>query len=171
MDRGIERNKCELCGGTMVTKKVTSDQPYRYELSGLDNVLLAGIEVRECRKCRAQVPVIPRIAELHRLIAKHLVFKKKLLTGKEIRFLRKHAGISAKQFAALLEIDESHLSRVENGKINGLGAGTDKLARAIVEAWNDGEDRKVLLKLAEERLDPQLPLFSLKKNHWEKLAA
>ena len=65
MDKKLERNKCELCGGTMVTRKATPDRPYRYELSGLDNVLLVDIEVRECRRCRAQVPVIPRIAELH----------------------------------------------------------------------------------------------------------
>lgn len=172
MDRGLERNKCELCGGTMVTRKATSDQPYRYGLSGLDNVLLVGIEVRECRKCRAQVPVIPKIAELHQAIAMDLALKKGLLTGKEVRFLRKNAGIAANQFAALIGVDSAHLSRVENGKLKSFSVATDKLARAIATATSNGQDlRKVLLAIAEERLNPQLSLFSLRKDHWEKLAA
>jgi putative transcriptional regulator len=132
----------------MVVRKTTADRPYRYDLSGLDNVLLVGVEVRECQRCRAQVPVIPKIGQLHRAIAKYLVFKNGLLTGREIRFLRKNAGLSNKKFAALLEIDESHLSRVENGKIGSLGAATDKLARAFVEASTDGEARKFLLDIA-----------------------
>ena len=167
----LERSRCAVCGGAMVVRKTTTDRPYRYDLSGLDNVLLVGIEVRECQRCRAEVPIIPKVGQLHRTIAKHLVFKNALLNGKEIRFLRKNAGLSNKKFAALLEIDESHLSRVENGKIGSLGATTDKLARAIVEASTDGQARKVLLDIAEKRLDPQLPLFSLKKDHWEKIAA
>jgi putative zinc finger/helix-turn-helix YgiT family protein len=172
MDRKRERSKCELCGGTMVTRKATSERPYRYELSGLDSVLLIGLEVRECRKCRAQVPVIPRIAELHKAIAIDLALKKGLLAGKEVRFLRKNAGIAANQFAALIGVDPAHLSRVENGKTESFSPATDKLARAIAIVASDGRDlRKVLLTMAEERLNPQLSLFSLRKDHWEKLAA
>jgi putative zinc finger/helix-turn-helix YgiT family protein len=172
MDRKIERNKCELCGGTMVTRKATPERPYRYDLGGLDNVLLVGIEVRECRQCHVEVPVIPKIAALHKAIAQDLMLKKELLSGKEIRFLRKNAGIAAKQFAALIGVDPAHLSRVENGKIHSVSPGTDKLARAVAAVASDGEHlRQVVLGMAEERLGPQLSLFSLKKDHWEKLAA
>jgi len=82
----MERSKCEVCGQAMVTKKATMADPYRYEMSGLDNVFLAGIEVGRCGKCDARVPVIPKIEQLHKAIAKYLVFKKDLLSGKEIRF-------------------------------------------------------------------------------------
>jgi transcriptional regulator with XRE-family HTH domain len=88
------------------------------------------------------------------------------------RFLRKNAGIAAKQFAALIGVDPAHLSRVENGKIESVSPGTDKLARAVAAVASDGENlRRVVLAMAEERHSPQLSLFSLKKNHWEKLAA
>ena len=168
----MERSKCELCSSSMVTRKATSEQPHRYELSGLDNVYLVGIEVRECQKCGAEVPIIPKIAGLHKAIAKHLMFKNKLLTGKEIKFLRKNVGIQAKEFAALIGVDPSHLSRLENGKTATLSSATDKLARAVVAAAADGEAaKKVLLKMAEERLEPHLTLFGLKKDHWEKIAA
>jgi putative zinc finger/helix-turn-helix YgiT family protein len=171
-DRKTETNKCELCSGIMVTRKATSDQPYRYEMSGLDNVLLIGIEMRECNKCHAQVPLIPKIAALHKAIAEDLLLKKELLSGKEIRFLRKNAGIAAKEFAALISINPSHLSRVENGKTENLSPGIDKLARAVAAVASDGDKlRKVVLALAAEHLNPQLSLFSLKKDHWEKLAA
>ncbi len=170
--RTRERDKCELCNSEMEVRMATLEKPYRYDLSGLDNVLLAGIEVKECSKCDVRVPVIPKVPELHKVIANHLVFKQKLLTGKEIKFLRKNVGIAANRLAALLEIDPAHLSRVESGKTPNLGAAADKLARAVITAASDGEDvRKVLLKLADERLDKQLTLFNLKKNHWEKIAA
>ena len=167
----MERSKCELCGEVMVAKKATMTEPYRYQMSGLDNVFLAGIDVRHCGKCDARVPVIPKIEQLHKEIAKYLVFKKELLTGKEIRFLRKNAGLAANQFAALLGLDPSHLSRVENGKLGNLGAATDKLARAVAAAAHDGEDvRGVLLDIAD-RIMGKKAIFGIRKDHWEKLAA
>jgi putative transcriptional regulator len=160
------QNKCELCGGALAVRNATAERPYRYEMSGLDNVLLAGIEVRECKKCGAAVPVIPKIADLHRAIVKYLIFKKDPLTGKEIRFLRKNAGITANHFAALLGIDPAHLSRIENGKTEALGSATDKLARAIAGAAGDGDDvRKILMELAT-RIEARTATFRLKQNHW-----
>jgi hypothetical protein len=38
-------------------------------------------------------------------------------------------------------------------------------------ASNGDNLRKVLLTEAEERLNPQLSFLSLRKDHWEKLAA
>lgn len=167
----MERTKCEVCGHAMLTKKATMAQPYHYEMSGLDNVFLAGIEVGRCGKCDARVPVIPKIEQLHKAIAKYLVFKKDLLSGKEIRFLRKNAGLAAHQFAALLGLNPSHLSRVENGKTESLGAATDKLARAVSIAASDGEDvRGVLLDIAD-RIMGKKAIFAVKKDRWEKLAA
>lgn len=165
-----DRNKCEICGGALAVRKTTAERPYRYEMSGLDNVLLAGIDVRECKKCGATTPIIPKIADLHRAIVKYLIFKKGPLTGKEIRFLRKNAGITANNFAALLGIDPAHLSRIENGKTDTLGPATDKLARAIAGAAGDGDDvRKVLMELAT-RIETQTATFKLKQNHWDLAA-
>lgn len=172
MNKGLGRNKCEICGGAMVTRKATVERPYRYDLSGLDNVLLVGIEVHECPKCDIEVPVIPKIAALNKAIAQDLMMKKELLSGKEIRFLRKHAEIAAKQFAAWIGINPAHLSRFENGKTENLSPGIDKLSRAVIAAKSNGENwRKIVLALTADHFGEQLSLFSPKKDHWEKLAA
>jgi putative zinc finger/helix-turn-helix YgiT family protein len=172
MDKKLERNKCELCGGAMVTRKATVERPYRYTLSGLDNVRLVGIDVHECPKCDIKVPVIPKIAALNKAIAQDLMMKKELLSGKEIRFLRKHAEIAAKEFAAMIGVTPAHLSRFENGKTENLSPGIDKLARAVIAAKTNGENwRKIALALTAEHFGEQLSLFSPKKDHWEKLAA
>ena len=172
MDKKLERGQCELCGSNMEVTKVTSAEPYRYVMSGLDNVFLVGVEVRRCIKCDVRVPIIPKIDGLHKAIAKYLINKQDLLNGKEIKFLRKNAGIAATQFAALLKIDSAHLSRVENGKTQNFGPTTDKLARAVAVAARDGKDvRKILLRIADQRIDEQRAVFSLEKDHWEKLAA
>src|SRR5216684_3404397 len=95
-------SRCESCSGSMTVRKTTKEQPYHYTISGLDNVFLVGIDVEECKECHIEEPIIPRMRELHQTIAKALLHKDALLTGKEIRFLRKNAGIPANRFAALI---------------------------------------------------------------------
>jgi putative zinc finger/helix-turn-helix YgiT family protein len=167
---------CEKCQIEMEGRKATVQHPYAYDLSGLRNIFLAGILVRVCPRCHAEVPVIPRIAELHRVIARALVSKPALLNGEEIRFLRKQAGFPAQKFAALLGVSPEHLSRFENGHYLSLSKSADRLARAIATVANDGETaRDVLLKIANElekkgQMAEQRPLFSLEQNHWKAAA-
>jgi hypothetical protein len=56
---------CTRCGGATDT----TWGPYPYTESGLANVTLLNIEVHACRACGARELVIPRLAELHQLIA------------------------------------------------------------------------------------------------------
>ncbi len=167
---------CEKCHIEMEERKVTLQNPYRYDLSGLSNVYLAGITVRTCSTCKAAVPVIPRIAELHKVIAHALARKPTLLRGEEIRFLRKHGGFPAQKFAALLGVSPEHFSRVENGHYPSLSKSADRLARAIATTASDGETaRDILLRIANElerkgQVAEQLPLFSLEQNHWKAAA-
>lgn len=140
---------CRSCGIEMKRIKATVDSPYRYDLSGLKNVFLAGIAVYECAKCRSQVPIIPRVGGLHRVIAQLLLNKPALLTGDEIRFLRKNAGISAKDFAAQLQISAEHLSRVENAHHPSLGPTADKFARLLIMAASNKQDIRALLLRAK----------------------
>jgi transcriptional regulator with XRE-family HTH domain len=171
--------KCETCGVEMVERKATSETPYAYMLSGLP-VALSGIRLCRCGVCGEEMPIIPRIEELHDLISEMVVKKATPLTGNEVRFLRKHAGYPAKEFAALLRIDASHLSRVENGHTQSLGPQADVLARAVVIATtNVGEAaRKVFLEVAKRitkkvqkaKANAQQPLFSLEKQGWKAAA-
>lgn len=59
--------------------------------------------------------------------------------------MRKHMGKPLRDFAGLIGVDESHLSRVENGKTKSLGAPTDKPVRAIALADRDATAVKDLL--------------------------
>jgi DNA-binding transcriptional regulator YiaG len=178
--RGRAHPICYECGSPVSRIVATLQKPYHYDLSGLKDVYLAGITVENCLRCATESPIIPRIAELHAVIAKSLVNKPTLLTGEEIRFLRKWAGFPAKQFAALLWIDASHLSRVENGKTRHLGAPVDKLARAMAMAASDQEFTKnILLHIAESRIQERkrklaekgkVPVFKLVSNRWNRAA-
>ena len=173
MKRKEALRKCEACGSAMVAREATVERPYRYDLSGLDNVVLAGITVYECPKCDIRVPIIPKIGQLHDVIAKGLFFKDGDLTGPEIRFLRKNAGISAKDFARFIGVDPSHLSRVENGKTEHFSTGIDKLARAVAAAQSgaNGTIRELLLEFKNRIKERQLELFEIEKDHWQKRAA
>jgi transcriptional regulator with XRE-family HTH domain len=142
---------CYRCDGAELLEKNTSPgNPYRYKASGLSNVYLVGIKLRVCPKCHSEVPVIPRMADLQSLLAHLLLEKPEGLIGEELRFLRKHIGLSGVEFAARIQIDASTLSRIENDQ-QPMGKSTDKLARAVViagiEEEKEEERKEELTKL------------------------
>jgi DNA-binding transcriptional regulator YiaG len=87
---------------------------YKYTECGLDSVTLVNIFVFQC-KCGAIVPEISAIADLHRQIVFSLIKKETLLSGSEIKFLRKMAGLSGVELAQLLGVHKASLSKWENG--------------------------------------------------------
>ena len=56
---------CTQCGGATDSTR----GPHLYKESGLASVTLLNIEVHACRACGARELVIPRLPELHQLIA------------------------------------------------------------------------------------------------------
>lgn len=163
----------------MLKRTATRESPYAYEVSGLKNLFLYGIDVYRCSDCAVESPMIPRIAQLHRLITKHLLRKDGLLSGDQVRFLRRNAGLPAKNLAALLGVTPSHLSKVENGKHPHLGAAADRLVRAFAAVSVCGESsREALLMFSEKGLASQrrartgrTNLFFLRDNRWHQQAA
>jgi transcriptional regulator with XRE-family HTH domain len=159
----------------MVEKRTTAAEPYAYVLSGLKDVGLVNIAVYRCPQCSYAAPIIPRVGELHRLIALALVTQGSPLRGDQVRFLRKHAGLPARQFANLLGVTPQHLSRVENGH-RPFGAPTDRLIRAITLTATDcKEARRKLLQIAGRlekgaRREQPRPLFRLRGGRWLKAA-
>ena len=168
---------CEVCNTKLVERIVTLDSPYHYTISGLSDVFLTGIIVRRCIHCATESPIIPRIAELHKVIAESLADKPGLLTSEEVRYLRKYAGFSSKRFAVLIKVSASHLSRFENGSYKRLGAPSDKLARAVaMSASGEQYVQRVLMQVADDLIKAQKaarkqkPTFKLIKNRWTKAA-
>jgi transcriptional regulator with XRE-family HTH domain len=113
------------CGGTMEGRK----GEYKYLECGLDSVILKDILVFHCTKCNAIVPEIPAAGVLHRVIALRLLMKETLLTGKELRFLRKLCGYSVNEFSEIMGSSKGVVSRWENYDVH--GDGTDRTVRLL----------------------------------------
>jgi DNA-binding transcriptional regulator YiaG len=106
---------CYDCGGVMEGRR---GQEYDYRECGLSKVRLVNILVFNCTnpECRAVIPEIPNVAELHLRIALMLIEKPTLLTSEEIRFLRTMANLSGIELSQALGIHPTALSRWENGR-------------------------------------------------------
>ncbi len=118
---------CELCGGQT---EILNGLTWHYVEVGLDNVYLRNIEVRRCTACNARAPRLRRINDLHAAIGRAIALQKIPLSGNEARYLRKHLGLQAKEWAVLLRLPPETLSRWENGK-QLIGAQSDSLVRAL----------------------------------------
>ena len=119
--------KCPNCRGEMTSKKGN----YLYEESGLRYVTLQNVVVSNCGQCGEQTVAIPKIEELHRVIAQAIIKKKERLSAEEARFLRKCLGWSGKDFAEHMGVTQETVSRWENGK-EPMGPVADRLLRLIL---------------------------------------
>lgn len=121
--------KCSLCKSDKPMKTVGI--VHRYKESGLDNVILHGVPESRCENCGEVYHSFGNLDKLHTAIAKFLIRKASILTGKETRFLRKYLGYSSAVFAKLVGYEIEHLSRIENGKTPVQNI-FDHLVRALV---------------------------------------
>ncbi|OFZ81393.1 MAG: hypothetical protein A2583_05830 [Bdellovibrionales bacterium RIFOXYD1_FULL_53_11] len=88
---------------------------HKYKETGLDNITLVGVEEFKCPKCGAVYFDIPKIKQLNALIADMIMKKGQVLSGAELRYLRKQMGYSTNLFGRLIAYDPKSLSRIENG--------------------------------------------------------
>lgn len=119
--------KCLNCAAVMSTAR----ENYKYEESGLSCITLVGMEVTRCKKCGESEVAIPAITELHQAIARVIVLKPERLVPEEIRFFRKHLGLSQADIAAQLGVAIETVSRWENGKER-MSVPAEKLLRFLV---------------------------------------
>jgi len=118
--------KCMECGAESVSARET----YNYKASGLP-VVLQNVEVRRCKECGEYEVVIPKLDELHNLIARAVVAKRARLTGAETRFLRTHLGWSGVDFARHMGVTAETVSRWENGH-EVMSPPADRLLRLMI---------------------------------------
>jgi DNA-binding transcriptional regulator YiaG len=139
---------CDKCEAAFESRHASKETPYLYDLAG--GWHLSGITVYRCPKCGTESPLIPKIEKLHALMADRIAAKPSELDGQEIRFLRKHAGCSAKRFANLMGVTPEYLSRVENGKPKHkkFGKAADRLARLLVSETEPA--RQALMRIADQ---------------------
>jgi len=124
--------KCNNCEAK--AQVVRAD--YDFKDSGLP-VVLEGIELVKCRTCGNADPIIPKLSKVIRMIALAVIRKPYRLTGAEVRFLRKFLHMNGVDFAALLKVDKTTLSKWENDVIE-IGEQTDRLIRTITIGLGEG---------------------------------
>lgn len=120
--------KCSECGQNMIGRR----QNYHYSEVGLDSVTLTNVLVFHC-KCGGIVAELPAVGHLHCVIAFDLLRKETILSGEEVRFLRKWVGYSATQLAETTGYSKSIISRWENQKQD-IGKEPDRLLRLVIFA-------------------------------------
>lgn len=90
-------------------------EKYHYTESGLDNVLIEGIQ-RCTDDAGDDVLTIPNINGLHRLLATMIITRTHGILPKEIRFLRTEMGMTQAELAALVKKDHQTIGRWERGE-------------------------------------------------------
>jgi putative transcriptional regulator len=107
------QNKCHSCGNQNV--EVSSGQSYHFRESGLDNVFLLNIGMLHCPDCESDVISIPSPTQLLNCISEAIILSPSLLSGQEVRFLRKNLHLKIDEFARIIGVDRVTVSRWENG--------------------------------------------------------
>lgn len=118
--------QCANCGKSAQVVR----RNYRFDEMGLP-VELMRIDVIRCPHCGNVDPIIPHLSDLMHALALAVILAPCRLDGEEIRFLRKYIGKSAEEFARLVHLDATHISKVENGHLD-IGNQSDKLIRFVV---------------------------------------
>lgn len=125
--------------------------PYHYTESGLDNIWLAsGFEYVD-RPSGRHVK-IRDVEGLHRAIGEILVSKKKNLTGKEFRFLRKEMLMTQAFLAKLLQVTEQTINRWETGKTEIPGTAQSTVRLLYSEQMAGDSEHGVKLREALQEL-------------------
>ncbi len=119
--------KCD-CGEQMKESRgdVTMDE-------GGIKIALEDVRVFACPGCGNETHSIPKIEALFREVAHQLASKKTGLMPAEVRFLRKHLGLSGRDFARKMGVDHTTVSKWENGA-QPMGGQSERALRIMVLA-------------------------------------
>jgi len=155
---GIVTRKCGECGHAMEGRR----ENYHYTECGLQSVVLKNILVFHC-ECGAIIARIPAMAWLHRAITFSLIRKESLLSGEEIRFLRKMAGLNGVELAKAVGAHKATLSKWENNART-IPKNSDAAIRLICFAGmmqNLLQQKDLVPQIADELR--QLTVFDIKQ--------
>jgi putative zinc finger/helix-turn-helix YgiT family protein len=129
METKMRSTFCSKCGAEA---KVEKGQ-YRFKGTPLKHVMLCGIDLIKCPKCRNVDPIIPSLEDLFSMLAFAVVKKNSRLKGDEIRFLRKYVHMTQAQFGRVVGLDPTTISKYENDD-DVIGDQSDKLIRLVAIA-------------------------------------
>ena len=89
-------------------------KPFHYTACGLNNVFIHGLDV-VCDDAGNDTFHIPRINQLHRVIAEGIVSHEFAMDGSELRYLRSEMGYTQAQLASIMAVKPLTIGRWERG--------------------------------------------------------
>jgi transcriptional regulator with XRE-family HTH domain len=139
--------RCVECGEPQRQVRGSSDYPE----SGLDNVQLLNVPLWVCANGHEELEV-PAVEELHSLLAHLVVRQPAPLSGKDIRFLRRRLGLTARDFSAQMGWTPEWQSQLENGHVTAPRTSDllMKLACSVLLAKRTGKSADDMAPLVEE---------------------
>lgn len=145
--------------------------PYHYTECGLEDVyLMSGYEIREYDGEKGVA--IKHVDELHRAIGRALVMEKKVLTGKELRFLRNEMDLTQSDLGRLLRVSDQSVARWEKEQCEISGSADSLLRFIYLEHINE---RINALEMVESLITMDAPehqrlMFKPTKDGWRHCA-
>jgi DNA-binding transcriptional regulator YiaG len=126
--------------------RAQKNQRVAYTLGGLSHVTLVGITRMVCPNGHDSL-VIPKIAQLHDLIARLLIQKPSTLADSEVRWLRKYLGFDQATFAKRMGVTPETVSRWETGAVV-MAPTAERLLRFMAASIEPVKDYQLLDRLA-----------------------
>jgi len=141
---------------------------YHYTDSGLDNVYLEnGYTIHQTPY--GEGVSIEDTEGLHQAIGQWLVSLPKPLTGAECRFLRLEMGMTQRDLAASLGLEEQAVRRWEKNRDGHFNGAADRLLRVLYVSYcdNDGEIRVLVERLNQlDQVEHAQGRFADSDNGW-----
>jgi putative zinc finger/helix-turn-helix YgiT family protein len=161
--------KCVSCGKSC---KATRGA-HKYVESGLSNVTLLNVELRQCPACGEREVIIPHIEELHRVIARTIATSMIQFSAEQVRFLRKWLGFSVQDFALVMGVRPETVSRWEKYTKGGSGyqmpATAERLLRLMVANQAPIDKYPIDLFKTQPRVKPEALKFQAPD--WKRAAS
>lgn len=123
--------------------------PLHYTECGLDDVyLVSGYEIEKTPY--GEGLTIKNLDQLHKAIGCYLAQRKKTLSGKELRFLRKQMNLTQSELGSLTGLSSQQVARWEKGESE-ISGPADVLVRALfIQAAGGKLDLQKLAKRLDE---------------------
>jgi transcriptional regulator with XRE-family HTH domain len=128
-------------------------------------VQLLNVPVWVCENGHEEVE-IPAVEELHNLLAHMIVRQVPPLSGRDVRFLRKRVGLTARQFAQQIGRTPEWISQIENdhAELDRPAELLFRLALGVLLAAKTGRSADDLAPLVEE-LERAMAVNAIRVRH------
>lgn len=167
--RSADAMKCPRCRTAMESRRENT----RYDASGLPNVVLMDVEVRQCPACGERALALPHVEALHRALAMAVIRRPGRLAPHEVRFLRKSLGWTGTEFAAHMGVDRATVSRWESAESpQAIGSTADRLLRLAIAHGAPAEAYPIatLTRVDHDGDRGAMLRMQLRRGQWDEVA-